>query len=348
MRCMTADAPESSSIRWYRTPLPRDLHARLHERSDLLGFLQTGGYLGVLAIFGSLAVYSASAWPWWVTVGILFIHGTCYAFLINGFHELVHDSVFRTRWLNRFFLRILSFLGWLNHHHFWASHTEHHRYTLHPPDDLEVVFPVKFTRKDFWKSAIINWSGFGWMIGGTWRTARGILPGVWDRALFPPEKPEARRLLFRWARIVLLGHGCLVAVSCWLGWWMVPVVTTFAPFYGGWLFFLHNNTQHVGLVDNVPDFRLCCRTMIVNPVFQFLYWHMNFHTEHHMYAAVPCYRLGALHRAIRHDLPHCPDGLLATWREIAVILERQAAEPGYQYRAPLPAAGTMDPMMVAR
>ena len=41
-------------------------------------------------------------------------------------------------------------------------------------------------------------------------------------------------------------------------------------------------------------------------VVRFLYWHMNYHIEHHMYAAVPCYRLGRLHRAIRHELPPLP------------------------------------------
>jgi len=64
---------------------------------------------------------------------------------------------------------------------------------------------------------------------------------------------------------------------------------------------------------------------------------MNFHIEHHMYAAVPCYRLGALHRAIRHDLPPCPHGLVDTWREIAAIQRLQEADPGYQHVAPLPA-----------
>ena len=44
-----------------------------------------------------------------------------------------------------------------------------------------------------------------------------------------------------------------------------------------------------GLQDYVPDFRLCYRRFLVNPVVRFLYWHMNFHIEHHMYAAVPCY-----------------------------------------------------------
>jgi len=75
-----------------------------------------------------------------------------------------------------------------------------------------------------------------------------------------------------------------------------------APFYGGWLFFLCNNTQHIGLQDHVPDFRLCCRTFALHPVTRFHYWQMNYHTEHHMYAAVPCYNLGKLHALIRHDL----------------------------------------------
>lgn len=41
--------------------------------------------------------------------------------MINGFHELVHDSVFRTQFLNAFFLRIFSFLGWYSHHHSSAA-----------------------------------------------------------------------------------------------------------------------------------------------------------------------------------------------------------------------------------
>lgn len=324
------------TIHWYRVPLSRELHQQLHRKSDVLGFLQTGGYLGTLAATGSLAVYSASHWPWYATTAILFAHGTGWSFMVNGFHELVHDSVFRTRWLNGFFLRIISFLGWLNHHHFWASHTEHHKYTLHPPADLEVVLRMKITLKDFLWSGFVNVGGFKWMYLATVRIARGKLEGEWEHILFPPDKPEAFRDLVRWARIVLAGHAVIVIGSLAKGWWMVPVVTTFAPLYGGALFFLLNNTQHIGLTDKVPDFRLCCRTILIHPVFRFLYWHMNYHTEHHMYAAVPCYRLGALHRAIRHEMPECPNGIIATWKQIIAIMDRQKLEPGYQYRPALP------------
>ena len=124
----------------------------------------------------------------------------------------------------------------------------------------------------------------------------------------------------------------ILVVSLWQGWWLVPVVVSLATCYGGWLnFFLCNNTQHIGLQDGVPDFRLCCRTLKLHPVPRFLCWHMSYHTEHHMYAAVPCYRLGRLHEAIRHDLPPCANGLVAAWKEIALIQERQTADPAYKH-----------------
>ena len=63
---------------------------------------------------------------------------------------------------------------------------------------------------------------------------------------------------------------------------------------------------------------------------------MNYHTEHHMYAGVPCYNLGKLHELIQSDLPPSP-GLWAAWREIIAILQKQKIDPAYQYVAQLPA-----------
>ena len=54
-----------------------------------------------------------------------------------------------------------------------------------------------------------------------------------------------------------------------------------------------------------------------------------------MYAAVPCYNLPALQKQLAHDLP-VPKGLIAAWKEIGTILERQAREPGYQFVQDLP------------
>ena len=321
-------------VPWYRSPVPREQLSKLNQRSDFKGFLQTGGYLGLLAATATAAVYGTGRWPWYAVVGILFFHGTCWGFMINGFHELVHDSVFKTKSLNGFFLRIFSFLGWYNHHYFWASHMEHHKFTLHPPDDLEVTLPMPFTLWGFSRSAVINPLGCWNTVKDTVRIACGRLRGEWELSLFPKEDLARRRQLMNWSRLVLAGQAAIVIVSVMMHWWMLPVVTTLAPFYGKWLFFLCNNTQHAGLQDNVPDFRLCCRTMSLNPFVQFLYWHMNFHTEHHMYAAVPCYNLGKLHKIIRADLPECPRGLYAAWKQILTIQRRQKDRVSTEHHGP--------------
>lgn len=326
-------------LNWYRTPIPPATLQALNERSDLLGGLQTLGFLGLLAVTGGAALWAQLHHHWiWMCV-LVFVQGMFAHFYINGVHELGHLSVFKTKALNLFFMRVLGFLGWCNWVKFNASHALHHRYTLHTPDDMEVVLPIKLTFKSFLHDAVFNPLGIKWVAKEYVRLSLGRLEGEWENQLFPADEPEKRQKLFNWCRFTLAGHALIIAVSLWRGWYVLPFVTTFAPFFGGWLFFLLNNTQHVGLQDNRPDFRLNCRSMTINPFFRFLYWHMNFHTEHHMYAAVPCYRLARLHAQIQHDLAP-PKGLIGTWREIITILRRQEAEPGYQYQMPLPPTAT--------
>lgn len=332
----TAEQRKSPAINWYRTPIAAAELKALHQKSDAKGFFQTLGYLGIWATTATTALYSAGHWPWWITLGIVFLHGTVSAFMINGVHELGHGTVFKTKRWNAIFVHVLAFLGWLNHETFQASHTRHHRYTLHPPDDLEVVLPIRLMIRHFLLTCFVNpphvWSA----LKNTIRIARGDFQGEWELTLYPSDAPEKRWPAIRWARILLAGHSLIVAGSLLLGWWMVPVVITLSPYYGGWLFFLCNNTQHIGLQDNVPDFRLCCRTFTLNPLIRFLYWQMNYHTEHHMYAAVPCYNLGRLHALIKHDLPPCPTGLYAVWKEIASIQARQEADPLYRHQVSIP------------
>jgi fatty acid desaturase len=333
-----AGAKVGKKINWYRTPIDREVLAELNQRSDALGFAQTLGHLGIIVLTAAASWYAvANGWSIFAVLALLFLHGTVYAFLLNGFHELCHSTVFKTKGLNTLFLYVFSFLGGFNPVMFWASHQEHHKYTLHPPDDLEVVLPVEITLASFFKTSFVNPWGFIDRVKNLVRLSRGRLEGEWENALFPAGDPKRRAQLFAWARIILFGHLAIAVVSIALGWWMIPVLITLAPFYGGMLLFLCNNTQHVGLQDNAPDFRLCTRTILINPVFRFLYWHMNYHIEHHMYAGVPCYKLGRLHKAIVHDLPPSPRGLYAAWQQISAILRRQKVEPAYQFVPEVPA-----------
>jgi len=333
----------NTRVDWYRTPLDKSVLANLNKRSDFKGFLQSLGHLGLLTLTGGAAIYGVGQWPfgpgrwpWYVVLAILFLHGTMFAFMINAVHELVHGAVFKTKFWNEFFVRVFGFLGWIGFEMFYTSHKRHHQYTLHAPDDLEVTLPIKVLTKHFFQWGFLNPLGIRFVVQNTWRVAHGRFQGEWEQFLFPESEPERRKRVMNWAWFILAGHATIIIVSLCFKLWMVPVVTSFAPFYGSWLFFLCNNTQHIGLQDDVPDFRLCCRTFTVNPFVQFLYWHMNYHIEHHMYAAVPCYNLGKLHRAIKHDLPPCPSGIAACWQEIAAIQRKQVEDPTFKHVAAVP------------
>ncbi|HUL18811.1 MAG TPA: fatty acid desaturase [Steroidobacteraceae bacterium] len=330
-------------IDWYWIPIERQALAALCRRSDVRGALQTLGFLAILTCTGSLAYHSGIRWPWYVTALLLLLHGSCWAFLSNAFHEFSHGTVFASRFLNHFFLGVVSFLSWNNPVLFWTSHTEHHRFTLYPPDDLEIDLEARTSIGQFLRFAIVNPQGFLRTLYNSWRYGTGRIRGAREERLFPPASVELRRSLARWSLGVLAGHALLVAVALYFHLWMLPVVVTLAPFYGRGIQWLCNESQHMGLPGNVPDFRLCSRTVYLSPLLQFMYWHMNYHTDHHMYAAVPCYRLASLHRLIKADLPPCHRGLGSVWREIAATLRQRRLEPGFQFIAEVPPRRTRAP-----
>lgn len=324
-------------------PIDRDTLAALSRKSNGLGALQTVGFLATLAITGCAAWYSSAHWAWYATLAALFIHGTVWAFLSNGFHELSHGSVFATRSFNRAFLAVFSFLGWNNPVLFWTSHTQHHKFALHLPDDQEVSPSARPTLGAYLLGAIVDPLGLCRTLRMTIRHARGRIEGDWEERLFPPSKPALRRQLTRWAWILLAGHAAIVALAVYFRLWMLPVIVTFAPFYGGAIQWLCNESQHTGLPGQVPDFRLSSRTIYLNPFLQFLYFHMNYHTEHHLFTVVPCYRLARLHRVIQEDMPPCPHGLIATWRQINATFERQKIDAAYEFLASVPPKRTRPP-----
>ena len=149
------------------------------------------------------------------------------------------------------------------------------------------------------------------------------------------DQPEERGRSIAWARIVLAFNVIVIVVSLILKLWMLPVLVTFAPFAANWLRYFVAIPMHTGLRDNVPDFRKCVRSITLDPFSQFLYWSMNWHLEHHMFAAVPCYSLKKFHAAVASDMPPTRN-LFGGWREIRQIWNKQKKDPGFQFDTPLP------------
>ena len=353
-----AEVRKELRVRWYRSPIEPAKLRELMRRSDLRGAFQAVGHLALAAGTGALTYYLFTQRLWAAFALALLFHGGVTSFFFAACHELDHGTVFKTKWLNRLFLRIYAFLAWFNYHDYALSHTYHHRYTLHPDGDREVVLPKTPSLRALYLLQLCTFSVTGGfesnglipLLHGVGGTAFGFFPGpsarsapgaagrvgeAWVRALYEAH-PEERAKSVRWARLTLLGHALVIVAGAASGLWLLPLLVSFPLLFGNvWRYFV-GVPMHCGLRDNVPDFRKCVRSITLDPLSTFVYWRMNWHLEHHMYAGVPCYNLRRLRRALAADLPPART-LVGAWREMRAIWKRQQSEPGYQYDTPVPA-----------
>ncbi|MHB9134524.1 MAG: fatty acid desaturase [Armatimonadota bacterium] len=325
-------------INWYHAPLEKDMLRQLTERSNWRGFRQIIPQLLLTAGTGVGAYYASLHLAWPLVIAACYVHATVYSFLgLSGAgHELCHGTPFKSRFWNELFLRLVAFLTWTNFVYFRASHAKHHQKTVYAGLDLEVVLPMTVRRWDWLFIFTVNPLHVLNTLRTTIRHSRGIIKGEWEERIFPESETKKRQELARWAQVMLVGHLALATVFVYFNLWILLALVTFAPFYAGWLNFLCGFTQHVGMSPNVPDHRLCCRTVLLNPLLRFFYWQMNYHVEHHMYPGVPFHRLSTLRKTIEAELPPANRGLFAAWREIMTILRKQAEDPEYVFVPPLP------------
>ena len=114
-----SDVRKNLKVRWYRCPIDRAVLRELMQPNDPQGWLQAGGHLIIFAATGGLTLYLFSQQMWLGFALALFAHGTSASFFKGiAAHELGHGSVFKTRWLNQFFLRLFSLISWHNHHEY--------------------------------------------------------------------------------------------------------------------------------------------------------------------------------------------------------------------------------------
>jgi len=340
-------------VDWYRCPIEHAKLRELSKRSDLQGWFQAGGHLALFAVTGSLVYLFWAQQIWLAFLIALFVHGTVGSFFTGiAPHELGHGTVFRTKRLNKIFLYLFSLLSWWDPFDYASSHTYHHRYTLHPEGDRENLLPLEptvgstFLLQMFTVNLLTQRGrifGKGGLISTIFVTILGAFgivgsPDVpineWLRALHSDQPEEYRKSIW-WSRILLLFHGSVVVISIVTGLWVIPLIITFFPFIGNWGVYFVGLPQHCGLRENVPDFRKSTRSMTLNPLAEFLYWRMNWHIEHHMYAGVPCYNLKKLHKELAADMP-APRTLIGAWREMREIWQKQKIDPSYQFDTPLP------------
>ena len=332
-------------IKWYRCPIDPNILRELSKPSDFQGFKMALGHLGLWLFTGSLSFYFLIEQFWLGFLLTIFLHGTVGTFFSAPHHELCHGTVFKTKRLNEIFLKIFSTLGMQNFYIYKMSHSYHHRFTLHRIADKEVVLPKTPSLRVLYLLQLFtfNITG-GFESRGLIPTMRGLFRVAADKMEQPynewgaelyAEFPEERLKAVHWARYLIAVHLSFALITVLIGYPILILIFSLHPFIGNWLRYFVGAPMHCGLRSDVSDFRKCVRTITLDPISEFLYWHMNWHLEHHMFAAVPCYNLKKLYEAVAEDMPK-PRTLISSWKEMLEVVKQQETDPAYEFNTPVP------------
>jgi len=331
-----AKATGLAGAEWYRTEVPRKLMKELMQRRDGPAIRDT---LLWFALLGGSAWGGIALWGSWWAVPFWFVYGVMYGSVCDSrWHEAGHGTAFRTGWMNSVVYQIASFMVVRNPVSWRWSHARHHTDTIIVGRDPEIACmrPPNLFR------LLMAYSGVLDMIDSVrilLRNAGGRLsPGEkdyipeseWPKAIF-----AARVHVTIYALTLAAVAGLFVRGAGWAS--LIPVLLIGGPrIYGCWHMLMTGLIQHCGLAEDVTDHRLNSRTVYMNPVSRWIYWNMNYHVEHHMFPMVPYHALPRLHEAIRHDLPAPNTSIWDAYREAIPAVLRQARDPDYAFRKPLP------------
>jgi fatty acid desaturase len=328
-------------IHWYRSPIDKELLKELTQRSDFKGLVHMSAFIAMSLLTGTAALFLFYNGSLWAFAAVLYLHWTLFQFFgrVSASHELCHYTVFKSRRFNRFFYALFTFFAWENRVYFRARHMSHHRFTADNDRDAELELPFIITPARWTALFTFDFFKFVDQIELNFNLALGVFDRPVAR-LFPESDQDSRRAVVRCARELLMGHAALAVLFIVTGLWPLILIVTLAPFFAQWLNMLVAFPQHVGLQPRTDDFRKNSRTYDLNPALSFLYCNMQYHIEHHMYAAVPFYNLPKLRKALQKDLPPSGGGLLSVWRGIFAIWKKQQHDPDYFEPVELPAASS--------
>ena len=319
---------------WYKPDIDRKTLKKLSQRKDWPALLHFIIYFCTLFISGYLAYLT---WGSWLSILFFFLYGTIYSFSVSNWHETVHKTAFKTRWVNEFFYHIASFMSDFEGFRWRWSHTFHHSNTLQTKDDYD--HEIQVARPTDLIAFFLNFIPFADLLFPHRLVKYEVLKhslGIFSPVvkITAPEK-EKKKMLWN-SRLYVLIWTSVIMFSIYYQ-TILPILYIILPtYYGKPLWFLVNVTQHLGAALNTKDHRESTYSLNINPIFSFYYWHMEFHLEHHMFPMVPSYNLKKLQNYIKDQTPKPFSSLFAFYKEILPAVIKQAYNPDYNYKTLIP------------
>jgi fatty acid desaturase len=314
---------------WYRTEVPRKVMKELMQRRDGPAVRDTIIWFALLA--GS-AAGGIALWGTWWCVPFWAVYGVLYGSACDSrWHECGHGTAFRTQWMNNVVYHIASFMVVRNPVSWRWSHARHHTDTIIVGRDPEIACkrpPDKFR-------LLLGYAGILDMWEGAVTLGRNALGQLSDSEKdYIPQSEWPKAIAAARVHMAIYAATIVVALATWS--WIPLMLIGLPRLYGCWHMVMTGLIQHCGLDENVTDHRLNTRTVYMNPISRWIYWNMNYHIEHHMFPMVPYHALPKLHAVIKDDLPAPNTSILDAYREAIPAILRQAEDPDYAIRKPLP------------
>lgn len=326
-------APGSRNVQARRLLNAQEL-APLTRLSNARALLAVGQTV-LLAVAGMTLVLLA--WPtplrWPGALLGLVIIGVAQHGLFIRAHEAAHYRLLSHRTLNELLGRLIGMSGGVSMCTYRVTHRLHHNH-LYSPDDPDTAIHGGYPRGRayLWKKLAQDllgwnaWKTYAYFFGAPAindDTKRRISP-LDDTS--PQLRAAARR--DRWlvvafhllAPVVVALFGGQAGLLAYLGLWTLPLLTTLQP-----ILRLRAICEH-GAVTDLSSPLTAARSnrtwgSPLNWLGRFFLFphHVNYHLEHHLYPAVPHYRLPQLHRLLLEK--QALDGaevrdLRDTWRQV--------------------------------
>ena len=319
--------------KWHRCIVDAEVLKKLNKKSDYAGFKHMFIYFISLFISGYLAYITwGSVW----CIIFFIIYGNIYACSDSIWHETGHKTAFKSKFWNNFFYHIASYMNNFEPVRWRWSHYKHHSHTaFDDPLDFEIVVKKPTDLFLFFSNFIPFATIFMFHKSLQFETikhALGFTTNVMEQCI-----PKKEKLACRNSARIHTGIWVIIILISFLFQSWLPVLFLVLPgFYGKTLIASFGLMQHTGLQENIKDHRYSTRTVYLNPIFSFLYWHMEFHIEHHMYPTIPSYNLPKLHQIIKNQMPIAKNGLWDAYKEILPAIFKQARNPNYKIKLSIP------------
>lgn len=277
----------------------------LMQLSDAEGFAQLLFHLSFLAMCAMLATWAYDHGYWAVLLAAEIPLGIGESFLFNGFHEMVHNTAFETRFLNTCFAHLLGFECFRGAKWFWCFHWTHHRFTNDPSKDPELSGEsVDLDDPTKSLSGYLQFiSGYPFGFERVVRMARTVCYNEVDPWVV--DKPETTQRVVRMeAACYLFGYSCVFLVSLLrpsIGikvvlLWILPACI------GAGHLRLYQFAEHrackMGPYTDTNAW-ICARTTSTWWLYKKLAWYMPYHVEHHAWPNVPFHKLQAAHELVK-------------------------------------------------